>query len=843
MLTKQQLVVIGNGMVGCRLCEELIEKKSEEIFKIVVFGNERLPAYDRVHLSEYFAGKSADDLTLQPVDWYVKHGIDLWLGDHIMAIDRKNKYVISEQGCHVPYDKLVLATGSSPFVPPVSGAEKKGVFVYRTLEDLDNIILYSKQVKTAAVIGGGLLGLEAAKAMMDLGVDTHVVECAPSLMPRQLDEAAGKFLQLKIEDLGVNVHLNKLTHEFRGNGRVESILFADASELAVDMVVISAGIRAADELGKRSDLQLGARGGIAVNNYLQTSDPDIYAIGECASHENTTYGLVGPGYQMASVLADNLLGATREFSGADMSCQLKLLGVDVASFGDTHSDDERENAVILENHKDGIYKKLILSEDGQRLLGGMLVGDTSDYGRLLSSYQAGVPIPKAPESLLVPPATSSDKDATSVAFLPASAMVCSCNNVTKGDLVQAIRQENIQELAGLKGSTKGGTGCGGCIPLMKDILALELEKSGVAIDRSLCEHFPYDRQGLRELIQKNKLYTFGQVLEKYGTGQGCEVCRPAIASILAGCWNDHVLNHQDIQDTNDHYMANTQRNGTYSVVPRVPGGELTPDQLIAIGQVAKEFDLYTKITGGQRIDLFGARLEDLPKIWQKLIDAGMESGHAYGKALRTVKSCVGSTWCRFGVQDSTSLAIELENRYKGLRAPHKIKGGVSGCIRECAEAQSKDFGVIATEQGWNLYVCGNGGAKPQHAILLASDIDTNTVIRYLDRFLMYYIHTAEHLTRTATWLNNMDGGIDHLKDVVIHDSLGIAEQLEYEMQQLINSYQCEWTATLQDPDKLKRFRPFLNTEETDPTIQFIKERGQIRPAPPVKQPVLELLEI
>jgi nitrite reductase (NADH) large subunit len=404
--------------------------------------------------------------------------------------------------------------------------------------------------------------------------------------------------------------------------------------------------------------------------------------------------------------------------------------------------------------------------------------------------------------------------------------------VSKGQICTAIREQNLTDVPSLKKCTKAGTGCGGCVPLVTDLLKSEMKKAGIEVKNHLCEHFAYSRQELYHLVRVHQIKTFDELIQKHGTGRGCEICKPTVASILASTWNEHILEKSlvGLQDTNDYYLANIQRDGTYSVVPRVPGGEITPDKLIVLGQVAQEFGLYTKITGGQRIDLFGARVEQLPHIWQRLVDAGFESGHAYGKALRTVKSCVGSTWCRFGVQDSTSLAIELELRYRGLRSPHKLKSAVSGCTRECAEAQSKDFGIIATEKGWNLYVCGNGGMKPQHAILLAEDIDKETLIKYLDRFLMFYIRTADRLERTATWFNKLEGGIDYLKQVILHDSLGIGAELEQEMQYLVNTYQCEWKTTIEDAEKLNRFRHFVNSDESDPNIVHVEERGQKRPA-------------
>jgi nitrite reductase (NADH) large subunit len=413
----------------------------------------------------------------------------------------------------------------------------------------------------------------------------------------------------------------------------------------------------------------------------------------------------------------------------------------------------------------------------------------------------------------------------------ATALICSCNNVSKGAIVAAI-DAGCTTIGALKTSTKAATSCGGCSSLLARVLKAELTARGVAVNNDLCEHFPYSRQQLFHLIRVGQLRSFGDTIAKHGRGLGCDICKPAIASILASCWNEFVLKRDQavLQDTNDYFLANLQRDGTYSVVPRVPGGEITPDKLIAIGVVAKKYNLYTKITGGQRIDLFGAQVHQLPLIWKELIDAGFESGHAYGKAVRTVKSCVGSTWCRYGMQDSVGFAIDLENRYKGLRAPHKLKFAVSGCTRECAEAQSKDVGIIATEKGWNLYVCGNGGMKPRHADLLASGLDGGTLIRYVDRFLMFYIRTADRLQRTSVWLDNLEGGLDYLKQVVIEDELGIAAELEADMARVIDSYQCEWRKAIDDPQTLKRFRHFVNSDRADDNVVFIEERGQIRPA-------------
>ncbi|MCB9079714.1 MAG: nitrite reductase large subunit [Anaerolineaceae bacterium] len=821
------LVVIGNGMVGYKFIEKFTAFGGRQAYQLVTFCEEPRPAYDRVHLSEYFSGKTADDLSLAPQDWYQEQGVELHLGDAVVEIDREAKLVRSKNGLEIPYDKIVLATGSTPFVPPVPGIDKTGVFVYRTIEDLDAIIEYSDQCKTAAVIGGGLLGLEAAKALVDLKLETHVVEFAPRLMPRQIDQTGSDFLRSKIEELAVKIHLNKNTKHIVGNGSVQGMAFADESELTVDMIVVSAGIRPRDELARSAGLTVGERGGILVNDEMQTSDPDIYAIGECALHGNMIYGLVAPGYRMAETAARQLLAEEVAFTGADMSTKLKLMGVDVASIGNAFANGSDSAEVTFANSHAGVYKKLVMSKTSNTLKGAILVGDANEYGQLLQMYLNDMPLPEAPESLIV---KSGDAPAGfGVDSLPETAQICSCENVTKGEIISCIK-DGCQTVPAIKQQTKACTGCGSCTTLVTDLLNTELEKMGVAVDKSLCEHFAYTRQELVEIIKLGQIKSFDELLSRYGKGRGCEICKPAVASILASTWNDYVMEHQTIQDTNDYYMANMQRNGTYSVVPRVPGGEITPDQLIAMGEVAKEFNLYTKITGGQRIDLFGAHLEDLPKIWKKLGEVGLETGQAYAKSVRTVKSCVGSTWCRYGVQDSTTLAIDIENRYKGLRSPHKLKFAVSGCARECAEAQGKDVGVIATEKGWNLYVCGNGGMKPQHAQLLANDIDTETVIKYIDRFLMYYVRTADKLTRTATWLNKLPGGLDKVKDVVINDSLGLAEELEREMQHVVDTFQCEWQTTVNSPEKVKRFRHFINAPEKDPNIEFITLRTQPVPA-------------
>ncbi len=828
--SRTTIVVVGNGMVGLRFCEKLIEFDRDQRFRIVTFCEEPRAAYDRVGLTSFFAHRDAEKLLLARHDWYVSHGVELHIGDRAEVIDRQKRTVTSQKGVTIPYDHLVLATGSIPFVPPMAGVEKAGVFVYRTIEDLERIIDYSQQAKRCAVLGGGLLGLEAAKAAFDLGLEPHVVEFSPRLMPRQIDDAGSRVLVAKLESLGVKVHLNRSVAEIHGPGRVESLAFQDGSRLDVEMVVISTGIRPRDELARKIGLDVGPRGGIVVDDQMRTSDPWISAIGECAVHQGMVYGLVAPGYDMAETLASSLTGGSKRFQGADLSTKLKLMGVDVASFGDYEAGPDRATPLSFENPFGGEYKKLLFSKDGRKLLGGILVGDASQYGTLSLLAKSGASLPCRPHELIVGNSSAATA-AGGIESLPDAAQVCSCNNVTKGAICRAIVEQNLDSPAAVRSCTKAGAGCGGCFPLVTDLFKAEFKKLGRTVTNHLCEHFAYSRTELFAVIKTRQLRTFSEVLQEYGKGCGCEVCKPTIASILASLWNDNVLDpaHETLQDSNDRFLANIQRGGSYSVVPRVPGGEITPEKLIVIGEVAREFNLYTKITGGQRIDLFGAQVQDLPDIWERLVQSGFESGHAYAKSLRTVKSCVGSTWCRYGVRDSVGFAIEVENRYKGIRSPHKIKMAVSGCTRECAEAQSKDVGLIAVEGGYNLYVCGNGGARPRHAELLAACVDEATALRYIDRFLMYYISTADKLMRTSTWCEQLEGGIEHIRDVVVHDNLGIAAELETMLQRLVDTYQCEWAAVVNDPGKRRRFRQFMNTDDTESCIEVITQRGQERP--------------
>ncbi|MHA6804730.1 nitrite reductase large subunit NirB [Salinifilum ghardaiensis] len=818
------LIIIGHGMVGHRLVEEMRARDNADAWRVLVFAEEERPAYDRVALSSYIQGTTAEELSLGSGELFADPMVQLHLGNPVTGIDRDAQQVTTREGAVFAYDALVLATGSRPFVPPVPGRELDGCFVYRTIEDLDAIRQAAVAGRPGVVVGGGLLGLEAANALRLLGMDTHVVEMAPRLMPLQVDEGGGQVLDGLVTDLGLSTHCGAATQSIDGGyGRVTAVTLGDGTVLATDVVVFSAGVRPCDDLAEPTGLERGERGGFLVDEQCRTADERIWAVGECAAVAGQCYGLVAPGYSMAEGVAEQLVaGGAGTFPGADLSTKLKLLGVDVASFGDAHGRSAGALEVVYTNNAAGTYAKLVLSDDAQTLLGGVLVGDAAAYGTLRPLVGRELPAP--PEQLLLPAGAE-----VGAGGLPGDATVCSCNNVCKDAVVGAV-QEGATDVGGLKARTKAGTSCGSCVPMLTKLLG----ECGVVTSKALCEHFAQSRAELFEIVRATTITSFSELISRYGSGSGCAICKPAVASILASLGTGHVLDGEQaaLQDTNDRFLANMQRNGTYSVVPRVPGGEITPDKLIVLGEVARDFGLYTKITGGQRVDLFGARVEQLPQIWQRLVDAGFESGHAYGKALRTVKSCVGNDWCRYGVQDSVSMAIRLELRYRGLRSPHKIKAAVSGCARECAEANSKDFGVIATENGWNLYVGGNGGFAPRHAQLLAGDLGDDELIRLVDRFLVFYIRSADRLQRTSAWLEELDGGLEHLRSVVVDDALGICADLEEAMHQHVVDYTDEWAAVLRDPDKLARFVSFVNAPETpDPTISFTEERGQIRPNP------------
>ncbi|WP_205829450.1 nitrite reductase large subunit NirB [Microbacterium sp. MEC084] len=841
--TPRRIVVVGAGMVAHRFVESLLSRTDADV-RVTLIGDEGRHPYDRVGLTGFFSGAGADDLTLDRgvLD---DERLSFTPGDPVIRIDRSARTVTTRSRAEIAYDRLVLATGSYAARPGADGADLPGTFVYRTLDDVAGIRAFVESRSAelgrplaGTVIGGGLLGLEAAGALQGLGVECTVVQSSDRLMSAQLDLAGGSTLRRLIEAKGIAVRTESRTTRLDPDrsGHVTGLEFRDGSYARTDVVIFTVGVRPRDELGREAGLEIGAHGGVVIDEGCLTSDPAILAIGEVASFEDRCVGLVAPGYAMAEVAADRLLGGAAAFPGYDDSTKLKLSGVDVASFGDAFGTTPGALDVVYTDPVAGVYKKLVLSDDAKTLLGGILVGDASAYGSLRPLV--GSALGGDPAAYLMP----ADGVEAPTGDLPDEAIVCSCSSVTAGRIRGAVHEDGCMDATAVKTCTKAGATCGSCFVAVKKIVGQELTKLGQTVSNAMCEHFDMSRRQLFDAIRVSELTTFSAIIERFGHGRGCDICKPTIASILSGLVGAHVLEGENatLQDTNDHVMANLQKDGSYSVVPRMPGGEVTPEGLIAVGQIAKDFGLYTKITGGQRVDMFGARLEQLPLIWQRLVDAGFESGHAYGKSLRTVKSCVGSTWCRYGVLDSVGMAVKLELRYRGLRAPHKFKLGVSGCARECAEARGKDVGVIATEHGWNMYVGGNGGFTPRHAQLLAEGLDDDALITAIDRFFMYYIRTADRLQRTAPWFEELEGGIEELRRVIFEDSLGICADLDAQMARHVDNYEDEWAATLRDPEKLKRFASFVNAPDTpDPSLAYVPERGQVRPASPEEREAAE----
>ncbi|MGJ1633877.1 nitrite reductase large subunit NirB [Clavibacter sepedonicus] len=836
----RRVVVVGGGPAAHRLAESLASRvdASSPALRITVVGDEPHLPYDRVQLSKRLTGEV--DLTLGASAFWDHVALDCLPGRLVTRIDPTARTVTLDDGATLPYDELVLATGSAASVPPIDGAASGRV--YRTLADVADLVNEIERFRerngrpaNVVTVGGGLLGLEAAGGVHALGARSSVVHSGRWLMSSQLDEGAGQALGRIIHGQSIDLHLGARPTGIitTPTGRVTGVALPDGRSVPADIVVFSIGITPRDELARQAGLEIGPRGGVAIDEACRTSAPHVWAIGEVAAVDGVCVGLVAPANAMAETVADRITGGEAVFPGIDDATKLKLAGVEVASFGDAMGRTEGALEVVYADPARGLYQKIVVSDDARTLLGGVFVGDAGPYSALRPLL--GRELGSEPGAYL----SAAGAEPPAATDLPDDVQVCSCNDVSAGDVRHAVRGSDsapgCTDLAALKACSRAGTQCGSCVPLVKKILDTELEAAGVEVSRALCEHFAVSRSELFETVRILGLTSAAQVFERVGSGLGCDVCKPVVASVLATQTKGYILDagQGPLQDTNDRALANMQRDGTYSVVPRIPGGEITPAKLKVIAEVAERYDLYTKITGGQRIDMFGARLEQLPEIWRILVDAGFESGQAYGKALRNVKSCVGSTWCRYGVQDAVAMAVHLELRYRGVRSPHKFKMGVSGCARECAEARAKDIGVIATETGWNLYVGGNGGFTPTHAQLLAKDLDDATLIRYIDRYLMYYVRTAERLQRTARWQEELDGGLEHVHRVVVEDALGIAAELEAAMALQVDGYEDEWAATLADPDRLRRFRSFVNAPTTpDPSLARVEERGQRRPAFP-----------
>lgn len=878
MAERKRLVVVGLGMVGMAFMEKMLklDARTNE-YSITIIGEEPYLAYNRVGLTSFFDHRKIENLYLNPEEWYrgaPQGSLGYHINTKVTDIDSQAKTILCSNGEVVPYDVLVLATGSDAVLPKhTPGHDATGVFVYRTIDDLNKLIAFAGTRKgtDGAVVGGGLLGLEAAKAMVDLECfnQVKIIERNRWVLSRQIDEDAGAMVVDQVRNLGLDIMLSKRVGEIETteDNHVKGVRFEDGERLDCSAICFAIGVRPRDDLARKAGIKCADRGGgIIVNDDMSTNVPDIYAIGECASWKGMAFGLIGPGVEMADVLSFNLTQAKlhqpRIFKRPDLSTKLKLLGVDVASFGDYFADtqgpkslppkaarrakkDEQSTIETLTNglppapvkaltYRDpfqNVYKKYIFTEDGKYLLGGIMIGDTKDYIKLVPLVKNMKELDMPPSQLILGAKKEGEDDGDD---LTDDTQICSCHNVTKGDVVNSVKDGTCKTLGDVKTCTKAGTGCGGCMPLVTTIFNKTMLSMGNEVKNHLCAHFNYSRADLYNIILVKKLKTFEDVMREAGNdpaSMGCEVCKPTCGSIFSSLWNRHVMDTpmHGLQETNDRFLGNIQRNGTYSVVPRVSAGEITPDKLIVIGEVASKYNLYTKITGGQRIDMFGAKKQDLLDIWKTLVEAGMESGHAYAKSLRTVKSCVGTTWCRYGIGDSVGMAVRLEERYKSIRAPHKIKGGVSGCVRECAEAQNKDFGLIATEKGFNIFVAGNGGAKPKHSELLAKDVPPSEVIPIIDRYLMFYIRTGDKLQRTARWLENLPGGIKYLQEVVLEDKLGICASLEAQMQELVDSFFDEWAEAIKNPQIAAKFKQFNNTEETLENMEVELDRDQPRP--------------
>ncbi|WP_087485450.1 nitrite reductase large subunit NirB [Brachybacterium massiliense] len=840
-LSDARIVVIGGGMTGHRFAARLQSQDPEGDWTLTVIGEEKEMPYDRVHLSNWFSTRSADMLALDTGVWDDPR-ITLLTGDKAESIDRSAQTVTTAAGTVVPYDRLVLATGSWAWAPRAEGKDLPGTFSYRTVEDVERIAEWvSLRGETlgrpvrGVVVGGGVLGLEAAAALQNLGATSTVVEFADRIMAVQLDQGGGEMLRLLVQDEGIEVRTGVGASRFgpAADGAIGTAELTDDSSLPADVVIFSTGIRPRDRLAREAGLAIAERGGVVVGEACQTSDPAIWAVGECASFNDSCAGLIAPGNDMADVVVDRFLGGTRVHERKDDGTKLKGVGVDAAAFGDVNALSPGALEVSFVDPVNRKYRKLVMSDDAKLLLGGVFVGDIELYSQLRPLI--GRNLGADPSAVIAP---EGGADAMAGAELPDDAVVCSCNNVVAGTVRHPIHEQSCHTVGAIKECTTAGTVCGSCVPTLSKMLGQELAKSGIAVSTAMCEHFAHSRAELYQLVKEGGQQTFTEIVTAFGRGRGCAVCKPVVASILSSLGTTSGRLHSPVgeqlgalQDTNDHVMANIQKNGTYSVIPRMPAGEVTPEQLLVLAQVALDYGLYLKLNGAQRIGMFGARLDQLPEIWRRLVDAGFESGHAYGKSLRMVKSCVGSTWCRYGVQDSTGMAVALERRYRGLRSPHKLKIGVSGCARECAEARAKDVGVIATTKGWNLYVGGNGGAQPAHAQLLIEDLDDENLVKCIDRFLMLYIQEADKLQRTARWVEDREGGIEELRRVVVEDSLGIGEELEAQMANHVATYEDEWTATLNDPQRLAKFVSFVNAPGVaDPDLAWVPERGQMRPA-------------
>ncbi|MGC2881853.1 NADPH-nitrite reductase [Bacillus subtilis] len=793
---KKQLVLVGNGMAGVRAIEEILSVAKDE-FQITIFGAEPHPNYNRILLSKVLQGDTdIKDITLNDWDWYEENNIQLYTNETVIKVDTENKTVITDADRIQAYDELILATGSVPFILPIPGADKKGVTAFRDIKDTDTMLAASKQYKKAAVIGGGLLGLEAARGLLNLGMDVSVIHLAPFLMERQLDATAGRLLQNELEKQGMTFLLEKQTEEIVGDDRVEGLRFKDGTSIEADLVVMAVGIRPNTTLGAESGIPVNR--GIIVNDYMQTEIPHIYAVGECAEHRGIAYGLVAPLYEQAKVLAKHICGIeTKPYGGSVLSTQLKVSGVEVFSAGDFNESEEKK-AIKVFDEQDGIYKKIVLR--GNQIVGAVLFGDSSEGNRLFSMIQKEADISETSKISILQPL---DQQAgTSItAAMSDDEIICGCNGVSKGAIIQAIQEKGCSSTDEIKACTGASRSCGGCKPLVEEILqhTLGSDFDASAQKESICGCTTLSRDEVVEEIKAKGLSHTREVMNVLGwkTPEGCSKCRPALNYYLGMINPTKYEDDRTSRFVNERMHANIQKDGTYSVVPRMYGGVTNSTDLRKIADVVDKYEIpLVKMTGGQRIDLIGVKKEDLPKVWE---DLDMPSGYAYGKTLRTVKTCVGEQFCRFGTQDSMALGIALEKKFEGLNTPHKVKMAVSACPRNCAESGIKDLGVVGIDGGWELYVGGNGGTHLRAGDLLMKVKTNEEVLEYAGAYLQYYRETANYLERTSAWLERV--GLSHVQSVLNDPEK--RQELNDRMNETLSVHKDPWKDFLEDKQTSK----------------------------------------
>ncbi|MEC1403087.1 NADPH-nitrite reductase [Bacillus subtilis] len=793
---KKQLVLVGNGMAGVRAIEEILSVAKDE-FQITIFGAEPHPNYNRILLSKVLQGDTdIKDITLNDWDWYEENNIQLYTNETVIKVDTENKTVITDADRIQPYDELILATGSLPFILPIPGADKKGVTAFRDIKDTDTMLAASKQYKKAAVIGGGLLGLEAARGLLNLGMDVSVIHLAPYLMERQLDAAAGRLLQNELEKQGMTFFLEKQTEEILGTDRVEGVRFKDGTSIEADLVVMAVGIRPNTQLGTESGIPVNR--GIIVNDYMQTEIPHIYAVGECAEHRGIAYGLVAPLYEQAKVLARHICGIeTKPYEGSVLSTQLKVSGVEVFSAGDFNESEEKK-AIKVFDEQDGIYKKIVLR--GNQIVGAVLFGDSSEGNRLFSMIQKEADISETSKISILQP-LSQEAGTSITAAMSDDEIICGCNGVSKGAIIQAIQEKGCSSTDEIKACTGASRSCGGCKPLVEEILqhTLGSDIDASAQKEAICGCTTLSRDEVVEEIKAKGLSHTREVMNVLGwkTPEGCSKCRPALNYYLGMINPTKYEDDRTSRFVNERMHANIQKDGTYSVVPRMYGGVTNSTDLRKIADVVDKYEIpLVKMTGGQRIDLIGVKKEDLPKVWE---DLDMPSGYAYGKTLRTVKTCVGEQFCRFGTQDSMALGIALEKKFEGLNTPHKVKMAVSACPRNCAESGIKDLGVVGIDGGWELYVGGNGGTHLRAGDLLMKVKTNEEVLEYAGAYLQYYRETANYLERTSAWLERV--GLSHVQSVLNDPEK--RQELNGRMNETLSVHKDPWKDFLEDKQTSK----------------------------------------